>query len=175
MIVMPATQRVAAARVRRDRESRLRIAVDLCAPRRAVRRLADRAMRSHKSRQHLPWGRRQLQHHGVWIIIVARFIPGGRTAPTSVAGTVGMLWKRRFLPADGVAAVLWALYASGRGETLTQRHRWGQIPIRLTRDDGQTGQRGRRAVSATQPSQVRRHAPVNSNCTYPEPVDERFS
>lgn len=72
-------------------------------------------MRSQKSRQHLEWGRSQLQHHGAWIIIVARFIPGGRTATTFVAGTVGMPWKRRFLPADGVAAVLWALYASGLG------------------------------------------------------------
>jgi membrane-associated protein len=80
-----------------------------------VRRLADRLMHSDKTRQKLDWGRSQLQHHGVWIIIVARFIPGGRTATTYVAGTVDMPWKRRFLPADGVAAVLWALYASGLG------------------------------------------------------------
>jgi len=45
---------------------------------------------------------------------VARFIPGGRTATTYAAGTVGMPW-RRFLPADAIAAALWALYAAGLG------------------------------------------------------------
>jgi membrane protein DedA with SNARE-associated domain len=80
-----------------------------------LRRLADRLMKSEKSRRRLEWARAQLQHHGVWIIVVARFIPGGRTATTYVAGTVGMPWKSRFLPADGVAALLWALYSSALG------------------------------------------------------------
>ncbi|HEY7293631.1 MAG TPA: DedA family protein [Dehalococcoidia bacterium] len=80
-----------------------------------LRRLADRFLRSEKSRRRLEWARSQLQHHGVWIIVVARFIPGGRTATTYAAGTVGMPWKRRFLPADGLAVALWALYASGLG------------------------------------------------------------
>lgn len=72
-------------------------------------------MNSEKSSRRLEWGRAQLQHHGVWIIVVARFIPGGRTATTYVAGTVGMPWRSRFLPADTVAAVLWALYSSALG------------------------------------------------------------
>jgi membrane-associated protein len=80
-----------------------------------LRRLADRLMNSEKSRRRLEWGRAQLQHRGVWIIVVARFIPGGRTATTYVAGTVGMPWKSRFLPADGVAAAVWALYSSALG------------------------------------------------------------
>jgi membrane-associated protein len=80
-----------------------------------LRHLADRLMKSEKSRHRLAWARKQLQHRGVWIIVVARFIPGGRTATTYVAGTVGMPWKRRFLPADGVAALLWALYSSALG------------------------------------------------------------
>jgi membrane-associated protein len=80
-----------------------------------LRRLADRFLRSEKSRRRLEWARSQLEDHGVWIIVVARFIPGGRTATTYTAGTVGMPWKRRFLPADGLAAALWAIYASGLG------------------------------------------------------------
>jgi membrane protein DedA with SNARE-associated domain len=80
-----------------------------------LRRLADRFMRSDKSRKRLDWARTQLQAHGVWIIVVARFIPGGRTATTYTAGTVCMPWKRRFLPADGIAVALWALYASALG------------------------------------------------------------
>ena len=80
-----------------------------------LRRVADRVLRSEKNRHHLEWGRSQLEHHGVWIIVVARFIPGGRTATTYVAGTVGMPWQRRFLPADAIAVALWALYASALG------------------------------------------------------------
>jgi len=80
-----------------------------------LRRLADRLMRSEKSQRRLDWAREQLDAHGVWIIVVARFIPGGRTATTYVAGTVGMPWKRRFLPADAIAVSLWALYASALG------------------------------------------------------------
>jgi membrane protein DedA with SNARE-associated domain len=80
-----------------------------------LRRIAARFMESEKSRRRLDWAHDQLEDHGVWIIVVARFIPGGRTATTYVAGTVAMPWKRRFLPADAVAAVLWALYASGLG------------------------------------------------------------
>ena len=80
-----------------------------------LRRVADRLLRSDKNRRHLEWARTQLQHHGVWIIIVARFIPGGRTATTYVAGTVGMPWKRQFLPADAIAAATWSLYASALG------------------------------------------------------------
>lgn len=80
-----------------------------------LRRLAERFVRSDKSRRRLEWGREQLDRHGIWIIVVARFIPGGRTATTYVAGTVGMPWKRRFLPATTMAAMLWALYASGLG------------------------------------------------------------
>jgi membrane protein DedA with SNARE-associated domain len=81
-----------------------------------LRRLADRLVsRSEKTRRSLDWGRTQLERHGPWIILVARFIPGGRTATTYVAGTVGMPWKRRFLPADALAAALWGLYASALG------------------------------------------------------------
>jgi membrane protein DedA with SNARE-associated domain len=78
-----------------------------------VRRLAERLLDSDRNRL-FDWARRQLQRHGVWIIIVARFIPGGRTATTYAAGTLGMPCKRRFLPA-AAAALLWALYSSALG------------------------------------------------------------
>jgi membrane protein DedA with SNARE-associated domain len=81
----------------------------------ALRGLADRHLRSERSRRRLEWGRGQLHRHGPAIIVVARFIPGGRTATTFAAGTVGMPWRRRFLPADAGAALLWALYASALG------------------------------------------------------------
>lgn len=80
-----------------------------------LRRLVTRFLRSEKSKHRLDWARTQLRDHGPSIIIVARFIPGGRTATTYVAGTLEMTWSSRFLPADAAAAALWALYASALG------------------------------------------------------------
>jgi membrane protein DedA with SNARE-associated domain len=45
------------------------------------------------------------------IILVSRFIPGGRTATMLSAGVVGLRW-RRFAAFDLAAGVLWAAYAS---------------------------------------------------------------
>jgi membrane protein DedA with SNARE-associated domain len=80
-----------------------------------LRRLADRFMSSGKNKKRLEWSREQLRAHGGWIIIAARFIPGGRTATTYAAGTLEMPWHRRFLPADAAAALLWACYCSALG------------------------------------------------------------
>jgi membrane-associated protein len=80
-----------------------------------LRRLADRLLGSESNQKRLTWARSQLRANGPWIIIVARFIPGGRTATTYVSGTLQMPWKRRFLPADTAAGLLWSLFAAGLG------------------------------------------------------------
>ena len=80
-----------------------------------LRRVVHRLFASEKNQQRLNWARTQLQQRGAWIIIVARFIPGGRTATTYISGTLDMPWKRRFLPADTAAAILWSLYSAGLG------------------------------------------------------------
>ena len=80
-----------------------------------LRRLADRLLSSGKRKERLEWARAQLRSSGAWIIIVARFIPGGRTATTYVSGTLAMPWKRRFLPADTAAALIWSLYSGALG------------------------------------------------------------
>lgn len=80
-----------------------------------LRRLAERLLSSEAHQARLRWARGQLQSSGAWIIIVARFIPGGRTATTYVAGTLGMAWRRRFLPADSAAGFIWSVYASALG------------------------------------------------------------
>ena len=81
-----------------------------------LRRVVNRLFAgSEKNQQRLDWARKQLQHSGAWIIIVARFIPGGRTATTYMSGTLDMPWKRRFLPADAVAAIVWSLYSAALG------------------------------------------------------------
>jgi membrane protein DedA with SNARE-associated domain len=48
------------------------------------------------------------------IIVVSRFIPGGRTATMLSAGLGGLGW-RRFIVYDIVAGALWAGYAGGIG------------------------------------------------------------
>jgi membrane protein DedA with SNARE-associated domain len=80
-----------------------------------LRRVVHRLFGSDKNQQRLNWARTQLQQRGAWIIIVARFIPGGRTATTYISGTLDMPWKRRFLPADTTAAIVWSLYSAGLG------------------------------------------------------------
>ena len=45
------------------------------------------------------------------LIVIGRFIPGGRTAVTLSAGTLQYPW-RRFVLFDAAAALIWALYAT---------------------------------------------------------------
>jgi membrane-associated protein len=56
------------------------------------------------------WAERSLQRFGVSLIIVCRFIPGGRTAVTLSCGLIGYP-RRRFLAATAAAGLVWALYA----------------------------------------------------------------
>jgi membrane protein DedA with SNARE-associated domain len=56
------------------------------------------------------WAERSLDRYGTQLIVVCRFIPGGRTAVTLTCGLVGYP-RRRFVAATAVAAVIWALYA----------------------------------------------------------------
>ncbi len=102
-----------------------------------LRRVVSRLLGSERNQQRLAWGRRQLQQRGAWIIIIARFIPGGRTATTYIAGTLGMPWARRFFPADTVAAILWALYSSALGYfggTAFERNLW--VPLLIATGAG---------------------------------------
>jgi membrane protein DedA with SNARE-associated domain len=66
---------------------------------------------SDKAKKRLGWADRQLVERGGEIIVVARFIPGGRTAVTLSAGGLKMPW-RRFATFDAVAAIVWASYAA---------------------------------------------------------------
>jgi membrane protein DedA with SNARE-associated domain len=56
------------------------------------------------------WAERSLNRFGIGLIIVCRFIPGGRTAVTLCCGLIRYPW-RRFSIAVAVAAVIWAGYA----------------------------------------------------------------
>jgi len=60
----------------------------------------------------LNWARNFLKERGSYVLIVARFIPGGRTAATFTAGLVHLRWSTRFAPYILAAAVLWSVYAA---------------------------------------------------------------
>ena len=58
------------------------------------------------------WAERTLDERGAYIILIARFIPGGRTAVTFSAGYVHSLRWRRFIVYDVAAGLVWATYAA---------------------------------------------------------------
>jgi membrane-associated protein len=66
---------------------------------------------SKKATERLAWADRQLAERGGEIIVIARFIPGGRTAVTLSAGGLKMPWPR-FATFDAIAASVWASYAA---------------------------------------------------------------
>jgi membrane protein DedA with SNARE-associated domain len=65
-----------------------------------------------RARERLDWARRFLKERGSYVLVVARFVPGGRTATTFTSGLVRFSWHTRFAPFIFVAAVLWALYGA---------------------------------------------------------------
>ena len=65
---------------------------------------------SEKSQKRLAWADRMLQERGWYLIIVARFIPGGRTVTTFTAGFTNAISWRRFLLFDAIAAATWGSY-----------------------------------------------------------------
>lgn len=68
--------------------------------------------RGEKSRKGFEWAERQLAERGMYLIVVARFIPGGRTAVTFAAGYVHTFPWRRFILADILAGLIWGHYAA---------------------------------------------------------------
>jgi membrane protein DedA with SNARE-associated domain len=75
------------------------------------RGVVDRFFGGEKGRGRIEWAKRRLRERGVQLILVGRFIPGGRTAVTLTAGLTRFGW-RRFLPADAAAALAWGIYAA---------------------------------------------------------------
>lgn len=76
--------------------------------------VADRLFHGEKGRSRLEWAERAVERHGGTLIVLGRFLPGGRTASTFAAGTLEMPW-RRFATADVLAVALWATFATMLG------------------------------------------------------------
>src|SRR4051812_24960869 len=74
-------------------------------------RMLDRIKPGTKRHAAVLWARRALADRGGLVLIVARYIPGGRTAVTLTMGSVRYP-LRRFTPYAALAAVSWGLYCS---------------------------------------------------------------
>jgi membrane protein DedA with SNARE-associated domain len=74
-------------------------------------RATERFFRGEKAQRRITWADTQLRKRGGELIVIARFIPGGRTVVTLTAGTLHYEW-RRFVVFDAIAALVWASYAA---------------------------------------------------------------
>ena len=74
------------------------------------KRVERRFFSGEKAQERLDWAKRMLDKRGGYLIVVARFIPGGRTATTFTAGFVETFAWRRFLLFDALAAAIWGSY-----------------------------------------------------------------
>ena len=74
------------------------------------KRTVDRFFSGEKAQKRLKWAEDQLEKRGAYIIVVARFIPGGRTATTFTAGYVQDFSWFRFMRYDALAAAIWGCY-----------------------------------------------------------------
>ncbi len=72
-------------------------------------RIADRLFAGDR-RRHLDRAHRLLEERGGYLIVIARFIPGGRTAATFAAGSLQWAWIR-FIKFDVAAGAIWGSYA----------------------------------------------------------------
>jgi membrane protein DedA with SNARE-associated domain len=62
-------------------------------------------------RKRIDWAEKQIEERGPYLIVIGRFIPGGRTAVTLASGLLEMPW-RRFIVYDVAAGIVWASYAA---------------------------------------------------------------
>ena len=96
-------------------------------------RVTGRVFRGDKGRARREWAARTLERRGAYLIVVARFVPGGRTAATLTAGALGMR-PPRFLRLAALAAAIWAAYASllgYLGGRAFEEHPWQGLLLAL--------------------------------------------
>jgi membrane-associated protein len=73
--------------------------------------LRRRFFSGEKAQERIAWAERQINERGGQLIIIGRFIPGGRTVVAFSSGWLEMPW-RRFFAFDVVAGFVWAGYAA---------------------------------------------------------------
>lgn len=68
--------------------------------------------RDGKAEQRLAAADKQISERGGVFLVTARFIPAGRTIMTLTCGITNRPYTSWFIPWDGTATVIWAIYAS---------------------------------------------------------------
>jgi membrane-associated protein len=76
----------------------------------AGHRIVERFFKGER-RKRIDWAEEQVQERGGYLILIGRFLPGGRTAVTLACGLLEMPWHR-FIRFDVLAGFLWAAYAA---------------------------------------------------------------
>jgi membrane protein DedA with SNARE-associated domain len=74
--------------------------------------IQERLFAGEKAQRRLDWAKSFLKERGGYLFLVARFIPGGRTAATFTAGLVHYRWLMRFVPFVAIAAILWSTFGT---------------------------------------------------------------
>lgn len=77
------------------------------------------------------WAEGMLSRFGAGLVIICRFIPGGRTAVTVTCGIVGYR-RQSFVVATACAAVIWVIYAYSLGRlggTAFQDRPWAALLV----------------------------------------------
>lgn len=86
----------------------------------------ERFLEGDRAQRALAWSRGHLEERGGLVLIVGRYVPGGRTAATFTCGVTHYPYGR-FVAFDAIAAVSWAVYASVLGYfggRFFQDHAW---------------------------------------------------
>lgn len=89
-------------------------AISYCIGRFVGRPFQERFLNGDRAQRALHWSRGQLEERGGLLLIVARYVPGGRTAATFTCGVTHYPYSR-FAAFDAIAAISWAVYASVLG------------------------------------------------------------
>jgi membrane-associated protein len=76
----------------------------------AGHRIVERFFKGER-RKRIDWAEKQVEERGGYLIVIGRFIPGGRTAVTLACGLLEMRW-RKFIGFDVAAGLVWASYAA---------------------------------------------------------------
>ncbi len=74
----------------------------------------ERFLQGDRAQRALGWSRGQLDERGGLVLIVGRYVPGGRTAATFTCGVTHYPYAR-FVGFDALAATSWAVYAAVLG------------------------------------------------------------
>jgi membrane protein DedA with SNARE-associated domain len=89
-------------------------AVSYCLGRFVGKPFQQRFLSGERASKAVDWASGQLEERGGLGLVVARYVPGGRTAATFTCGVTHYPYLR-FAAFDALAAVSWAVYASALG------------------------------------------------------------